>query len=97
MPDRRSGRLGGGNGRPTAPVQCGNSTLRQWGTSTFGPFRSTGPGGYVRGPPREGPHLAGTRQGTPTMTTLKWYAQRATMLLGTFAAFVVVINGAKRW
>jgi hypothetical protein len=31
------------------------------------------------------------------MTTLKWYAQRATMLLGTFAAFVVVINGAKRW
>ncbi len=31
------------------------------------------------------------------MTTLKWYAQRATMLLGTLAAFVVVINGAKRW
>jgi hypothetical protein len=31
------------------------------------------------------------------MTTLKWYAQRATMFLGTVAAFAFVINGAKRW
>jgi hypothetical protein len=31
------------------------------------------------------------------MTTLKWFAHRATMLLGTLAAFAVVIDGAKRW
>jgi len=31
------------------------------------------------------------------MATLKWYAQRATMFLGTVAAFAFVINGAKRW
>jgi hypothetical protein len=31
------------------------------------------------------------------MTTLKWYAQRATMFLGTVAAFAFVINGATRW
>jgi hypothetical protein len=31
------------------------------------------------------------------MTTLKWYAQRATMFLGTVAAFAFVVNGAKRW
>ncbi len=29
--------------------------------------------------------------------TLKWYAHRATVLLGTFAAFAFVIDGAKRW
>jgi hypothetical protein len=31
------------------------------------------------------------------MTTLKWYAQRATMFLGTLAAFAIVFDGAKRW
>ncbi len=31
------------------------------------------------------------------MSTLRFYAQRATMLLGTLAAFTFVINGAKRW
>jgi len=31
------------------------------------------------------------------MTTIKWYAQRATMFLGTLAAFGFVIDGAKRW
>ena len=31
------------------------------------------------------------------MTKLKWYTQRATMFLGTLAAFAIVINGAKRW
>lgn len=30
-------------------------------------------------------------------STLKWYAQRATMFLGTMAAFAFVIDGAKRW
>jgi hypothetical protein len=29
--------------------------------------------------------------------TLKWYAHRATLLLGSLAAFAFVINGAKRW
>jgi hypothetical protein len=31
------------------------------------------------------------------MSMLKWYAQRATMLLGTLAAFAIVVDGAKRW
>ncbi len=31
------------------------------------------------------------------MKTLKWYAQRATMFLGTLAAFAFVVEGAKRW
>ena len=31
------------------------------------------------------------------MTMLKWYTQRATMFLGTLAAFAIVIGGAKRW
>lgn len=31
------------------------------------------------------------------MTTLKWYAQRATMLLGTLAGFAFIVDGAKRW
>lgn len=31
------------------------------------------------------------------MSMLKWYAQRATMLLGTLAAFAIVADGAKRW
>jgi len=30
-------------------------------------------------------------------STLKWYAQRATMFLGSLAAFAFVIDGAKRW
>jgi|OpeIllAssembly_1097287.scaffolds.fasta_scaffold667188_1 hypothetical protein len=31
-------------------------------------------------------------------STVKWYAQRAAMLLGTFAAFAVVVGeSAKRW
>jgi hypothetical protein len=29
--------------------------------------------------------------------TLKWYAHRATLFLGSLAAFAFVINGAKRW
>jgi len=35
--------------------------------------------------------------GSGTMTTFKFYAQRATMFLGTLAAFAFVIDGAKRW
>jgi len=31
------------------------------------------------------------------MKTLKWYAHRATMFLGTVAAFAIVVEGAKRW
>lgn len=31
------------------------------------------------------------------MSTIKWYAQRATMFLGTLAAFGLVFDGAKRW
>jgi hypothetical protein len=31
------------------------------------------------------------------MTTLKWYAQRASMFLGTLAVFAIVLNGGKRW
>ena len=31
------------------------------------------------------------------MTTLKWYAQRATMFLGTIAAAFLIVDGAKRW
>jgi hypothetical protein len=31
-------------------------------------------------------------------STVKWYAHRAAMLLGTFAAFAFVFDaGAKRW
>jgi hypothetical protein len=31
-------------------------------------------------------------------STIKWYVQRATLLLGTLAAFAVVIDGgAHRW
>jgi hypothetical protein len=30
-------------------------------------------------------------------STLKWYAYRATMFLGTIAAGFVFIDGAKRW
>jgi hypothetical protein len=31
------------------------------------------------------------------MTTFKWYAHRAVLLMGTLTAFAFVINGAKRW
>jgi hypothetical protein len=31
------------------------------------------------------------------MTTLKWYAHRATMFLGTIAAALLIVDGAKRW
>ena len=31
------------------------------------------------------------------MSMLKWYAQRATMLMGSLAAFAFIIDGAKRW
>lgn len=31
------------------------------------------------------------------MKTIKWYAYRATMLLGTVAAFAFVIDSGKRW
>ena len=31
------------------------------------------------------------------MSTLKCYAQRAMLLMGTLSAFVIVISGAKRW
>jgi hypothetical protein len=30
-------------------------------------------------------------------STLKWYVYRATMFLGTIAAGLFVIDGAKRW
>jgi hypothetical protein len=30
-------------------------------------------------------------------STLKWYAQRATLFLGTLTAFAFVIGTAKRW
>jgi hypothetical protein len=30
-------------------------------------------------------------------TTLKWYAYRATMFLGTIAAAFMFVNTAKRW
>jgi hypothetical protein len=30
-------------------------------------------------------------------STLKWYAQRATLFLGTLTAFAFVIDTAKRW
>jgi len=30
-------------------------------------------------------------------STLKWYANRALMFMGTLAAFAFVIDGAKRW
>lgn len=31
------------------------------------------------------------------MSTLKWYAQRATMFLGTVAAAFMIIDSGKRW
>ena len=32
------------------------------------------------------------------MSTFKWYAHRAVLLMGTLTAFAVIIgNGAKRW
>jgi hypothetical protein len=31
------------------------------------------------------------------MKTIKWYAYRATMFLGTVAAMFVVIESGKRW
>jgi hypothetical protein len=31
------------------------------------------------------------------MSTLKRFGYRATMLLSTFAAFAIVVDGAKRW
>ncbi len=31
------------------------------------------------------------------MKAIKWYAYRATMLLGTVAAFAFVIDSGKRW
>lgn len=31
------------------------------------------------------------------MTTLKSYAQRATMLLSSIAVFAIMLEGAKRW
>jgi hypothetical protein len=31
------------------------------------------------------------------MTTAKYLAGRAIMLLGTMAAFAIVVDGAKRW
>ncbi len=31
------------------------------------------------------------------MKMIKWYAYRATMLLGTAAAFAFIINSGKRW
>jgi len=30
-------------------------------------------------------------------STLKWYAYRATMFLGTISALWFVVDGAKRW
>jgi hypothetical protein len=36
-------------------------------------------------------------KGSGMKSTLKWYAHRATMFLGTIAAVFVVIDGAKRW
>jgi hypothetical protein len=30
-------------------------------------------------------------------STLKWYAHRATLFLGTIAAGLFLIDGAKRW
>lgn len=34
---------------------------------------------------------------TGMKSTLKWYAQRATLFLGTLAAFAFVIDSGKRW
>jgi hypothetical protein len=31
------------------------------------------------------------------MTTMKVFAHRAIMFLGTMAAFAIVVDGAKRW
>ena len=31
------------------------------------------------------------------MTTMKAFAQRAIMLLGTMTAFAIIVDGAKRW
>jgi hypothetical protein len=31
------------------------------------------------------------------MSTLKWYAQRALLVMGTLTAFAFVIDSAKRW
>ena len=30
-------------------------------------------------------------------STFKWYAQRATLFLGTLSAFVLLVDTAKRW
>lgn len=46
----------------------------------------------ARGPPRNMPP-----KGTWMKSTLKWYAHRATMFLGTIAAAFLIIDGAKRW
>lgn len=31
------------------------------------------------------------------MSTFKWYAHRAALLVGTLTAFAFVVDGAKRW
>jgi hypothetical protein len=36
-------------------------------------------------------------RGFPMKSTLQRFGSRATMLLGTFAAFAFVIDSAKRW
>jgi len=36
-------------------------------------------------------------EGIAHMTTIKFYAQRAMLFMGTLTAFAIVIDGAKRW
>ncbi len=48
-------------------------------------------------PHREGPTSLPCEKGIIMKPTLKWYAHRATIFLGSLAAFAFVIDGAKRW
>ena len=78
-------------------MRRGNSALRRAGTSTNGSFLMVPRSAYVRIPPREGPTSHSCEKGIIMKPTLKWYAHRATLFLGSLAAFAFVINGAKRW
>ena len=78
-------------------MQAGNSTLRRGGTGTFGSYLLGRVTDYGRIPAQaRWAHLAGTTEGN-RMKTLKWYVYRASMLMGSLAAFGIVVMGAKRW
>ena len=73
---------------------------RGGGTSTSGSFLKAPIVAYVRSPGLRDAHPgAGRTHKGHRMKTIKWYAFRATMFLGTVAAAVAVFdpNWSRRW